>query len=474
MASLRMLFVYALGLLFAPLCSSWELPGNFTLSVPDFPQKVVGEIDECCCKVETLDEINSRILPILKKLTNTDFFLYYQVDLEEDCPFWAQNLFCQLSTCSVCECEEDTLPLPWKDDKTDNVTKYDDMFMTKRDESDLGDVWFHEGDPEKMIWVNMRENPEAFTAYQGQKIWEAVYSENCFQGDLEDMCTEERMLYRIISGLHANVNTHISSKFHGDNGEVYRNNTMFNDRVLYHPDRIKNLHYLYSVLLRAVTRAAEIILHYNYNTGNLMEETKTKKYVAMLLDETLNNCDRPFDESELFLSPSKLDIKREIQQHVYNITQIMDCVGCEKCRLHGKLQLNGIATALKVLFTDEEVLKKESIKRNDLVAFINTVSKLSRSISLIEDYRQDEIARISSIRNVQFAVVMAAMAVGMMLTILLIVSCNKDIPSDVNSSDDSTESEDDTEETKKAKQSEKKEKKKSKKPASKKKTGKKP
>lgn len=31
----------------------------------------------------------------------------------------------------------------------------------------------------------------------------------------------------------------------------------------------------------------------------------------------------------------------------------MDCVGCEKCRLWGKLQVLGLGTALKILFSDD-------------------------------------------------------------------------------------------------------------------------
>lgn len=30
----------------------------------------------------------------------------------------------------------------------------------------------------------------------------------------------------------------------------------------------------------------------------------------------------------------------------------MDCVGCDKCRLWGKLQTHGMGTALKILFSD--------------------------------------------------------------------------------------------------------------------------
>ena len=39
----------------------------------------------------------------------------------------------------------------------------------------------------------------------------------------------------------------------------------------------------------------------------------------------------------------------------------MDCVGCDKCRLWGKIQTTGLGTALKVLFElDEKNLEYES------------------------------------------------------------------------------------------------------------------
>lgn len=33
---------------------------------------------------------------------------------------------------------------------------------------------------------------------------------------------------------------------------------------------------------------------------------------------------------------------------------LMDCVGCEKCRLWGKLQVHGLGTALKILFSVDD------------------------------------------------------------------------------------------------------------------------
>ncbi len=38
----------------------------------------------------------------------------------------------------------------------------------------------------------------------------------------------------------------------------------------------------------------------------------------------------------------------ELRAHFRNISAVMDCIGCEKCRLWGKLQTLGLGTALKV------------------------------------------------------------------------------------------------------------------------------
>lgn len=51
-------------------------------------------------------------------------------------------------------------------------------------------------------------------------------------------------------------------------------------------------------------------------------------------------------------------MKEEFKAHFRNVTRIMDCVGCDKCRLWGKVQTTGVATALKILFElDEKALE---------------------------------------------------------------------------------------------------------------------
>jgi ERO1-like protein beta len=68
----------------------------------------------------------------------------------------------------------------------------------------------------------------------------------------------------------------------------------------------------------------------------------------------------------------------------------MDCVGCDKCRLWGKVQTMGVATALKVLFElDETALQPHSqlLQRTEIVAMMNTLYRFSESLKAVDDFR---------------------------------------------------------------------------------------
>ena len=53
-----------------------------------------------------------------------------------------------------------------------------------------------------------------------------------------------------------------------------------------------------------------------------------------------------FNESELFRGGKQArKLKVEFRDHFRNISRIMDCVGCEKCKLWGTLQVGGTRLA---------------------------------------------------------------------------------------------------------------------------------
>ena len=62
---------------------------------------------------------------------------------------------------------------------------------------------------------------------------------------------EERMLNRIISGLHAAINTNICENYES-NGKNRPAMKWFFSVVGEHPDRIENIYYFYSIILRYV------------------------------------------------------------------------------------------------------------------------------------------------------------------------------------------------------------------------------
>ena len=60
----------------------------------------------------------------------------------------------------------------------------------------------------------------------------------------------------------------------------------------------------------------------------------------------------------------------------------MDCISCQKCKLHGKIQLLGVGTALKILLLPEQLIAS-SLTRPELVALFNTVAKFSNAIQKV-------------------------------------------------------------------------------------------
>ena len=98
-----------------------------------------------------------------------------------------------------------------------------------------------------------------------------------------------------------------------------------------------------------------------------------------------------FDESRMFdpNDPTIIGLKGEFRERFRNVSRIMDCVGCDKCRLWGKLQTSGYGTALKVLFEfDSENGDEFHLRRTELVSLIVTLQRLSHSIWAVEQFRE--------------------------------------------------------------------------------------
>ncbi|KAL4894948.1 endoplasmic reticulum Oxidoreductin 1-domain-containing protein [Aspergillus ambiguus] len=287
-----------------------------------------------------------------------------------------------------------------------------------------------EGASGKGDYVSLVDNPERFTGYAGvgaRQVWDAIYRENCFlkpvpqhlelspipqAGGLQAVndfrnvlqkeskrteglpfdneCLEKRVFHRVISGMHASISTHLCwDHLNQTTGEWHPNLQCFKDRLHDHPERISNLYFNYALVSRAVAKLRKHLQNYTYCTSDPAQDALTKEKVSRL---TATLAERPqiFDENLMFQDPSAIGLKDDFRNRFRNVSRLMDCVGCDKCRLWGKLQVNGYGTALKVLFEYDETKNGENppLRRTELVALVNTLGRISHSLAAVRSFHR--------------------------------------------------------------------------------------
>jgi len=89
-------------------------------------------------------------------------------------------------------------------------------------------------------------------------------------------------------------------------------------------------------------------------------------------------------------------LQREFQERFRNISRIMDCVSCEKCKVWGKLQILGIGTAIKILLTPSSQLEgwggAGTLSRQEIVALVNTLHQLAASVKFATEAAEAELS----------------------------------------------------------------------------------
>ena len=274
-------------------------------------------------------------------------------------------------------------------------------------------------------YVSLVENPERFTGYAGKNVWDAIYRENCFSKEslslpprksdssnlfqaandlrsviqknapteelaLDDECLEKRVFHRIISGMHTSISTHICYDYLNQSTGTWGPNLQcYEDRLATHPERVSNLYFDYAILLRAVTKLRTYLRNYTFCSGDQSEDAATKSKILHLANTAAKH-PPIFDETTMFQDPALSgELKEDFRNRFRNVSRLMDCVGCDKCRLWGKLQTVGYGTALKVLFEYDELKNGENppLRRTELVALVNTLDRVSTSLTALNKMR---------------------------------------------------------------------------------------
>ncbi|CAG8637303.1 20448_t:CDS:10, partial [Racocetra persica] len=353
-----------------------------------------GLISDACCGYKTVEKINDELFPQLNELLN----------LYKECPFWTEYGQCVNQACAVETIDETNVPEMWRSDVLGalRTSPAGQLFQPyKKCEFSEQDFCVVEDEADiESVFVNLLENPERFTGYAGAsagRVWKAIYEENCFNaaqtadllGDQSqpaspirksnlmgifkapnqpdaidsDVCFEKRVYYRLISGLHSSISIHICDEYlNQTTGQWGPNLDCFISRIGSHPERLENVYFTYVVLLRAISKVSDYLKGYEFCTGNKVQDSEVKNVVNQLVN-TAKLIPETFDEKQMFASSQSVSLKEEFKARFRNVSKIMDCVGCDKCRLWGKLQISGIGTGLKILFSyDDEFFNLKAVE----------------------------------------------------------------------------------------------------------------
>ncbi|XP_066467283.1 ERO1-like protein alpha [Tiliqua scincoides] len=424
--------------------------------------QVTGHLDDCTCDVETIDTFNNyKVFPLLQRLLESDYFRYYKVNLKKTCPFWSDSSHCGIRDCAVKPCQSNEVPdgirsesfkysreansfaedceeaerLGAVDNSLSEEMVQAVLQWTKHDDSadtfcEVDDIQSPEAE-----YVDLLLNPERYTGYKGPeawKIWNSIYEENCFkphsvkrpldplapdkgedEGNmfyswLQGLCVEKRAFYKLISGLHASINIHLSARYllqdtWSDNqwgSNVTEFQQRFDEELTLGegPRRLKNLYFIYLIELRALSKVLPFFERPDFQlfTGDTSRDGETKSLLLEILHLT-RSFPLHFDENSFFAGNQKeaAKLKEEFRLHFKNISRIMDCVGCFKCRLWGKLQTQGLGTALKILFSEslienmseKDPLSRFHLTRQEIVSLFNAFGRISTSVRELENFK---------------------------------------------------------------------------------------
>lgn len=258
---------------------------------------------------------------------------------------------------------------------------------------------------EQCEFVDLVENQEQFTGYSGQAahlVWNTIYNELCFHPEQDEktlylntetaktMCLEKRTFYRLVSGLHSSIAVHLCSRYllqddpdhpvWGRNYQEFRKRFSPDTSNNEGPERIKNIYFLYLVELRALAKIEKRL-----KSVDISEESR------LLLEDIgqlVKNYPNHFQESELF-KDEDLDSHELLDMFKNNfmkISEMMDCLGCERCKVWGKLQVTGIGTALKILLSSDS--DRLSLTKHELVALLNSFGRHSTSLAELKHFRE--------------------------------------------------------------------------------------
>jgi len=345
------------------------------------------QADELAPGIAAIDALNTDLDQLLSTLREQSYFRLYSVDMLASCEYIPQELFeCYSETCEIYPVDEEEIP----------------QFIRKvdMDEHDFElDGWARWDMPSE-DYYDTSEFPEEFTGYDGSEVWNFIHDRIAFHDeetriDEYDSDNWKADFNKAVSGMHSMISAQvvkgieekiISGEGFEDGCEWTDPKTEFDRRLGplgETPQAIENLYFAYMLLLSGAYAAKDRLIE-DCISGKIDSEAaaalKPVLDYPLLADESIAIASKKLRSHALKDAQSQNKLW-EARLRTRDLFRIMNCVQCNKCRLHGKISALGISTALQVLLgRTGEGGDVERVHRVELAALMAALSKFSSAI----------------------------------------------------------------------------------------------
>jgi len=180
-------------------------------------------------------------------------------------------------------------------------------------------------------------------------------------------CKNNIAFFKLVSGLHTNINIQLSNKNTVYDNKLnqtrsFNNISAFYEKVGNHSDRIDNLFFLNTQLIKQMMRLQEELINYNFSSGNITHDRLTRtKLIDFYNQNKINISDYIVKDKSIVIFNNFNDIISRLE----GVIKYLDCIYCEKSQLDSKIQLLGLITMLK--FSNEKVINLNNYSRNEII-----------------------------------------------------------------------------------------------------------
>ncbi|GAX25878.1 hypothetical protein FisN_6Hh084 [Fistulifera solaris] len=327
--------------------------------------------------MQAIDASNEELFHKLESLREKPSFRFFSVDILASCEYMPQELFeCYTESCEIYPAEEEEVS-----SRIREVDRQEHAF-------DL-DGWTRWDMPSD-DYYDLEAFPEGYTEYDGSEIWKFIHNRICFDGYDYDDEHWKADFNKAVSGLHSMISAQVLRGVQEkmDEGEVIQLDLKkeFTRRLGANgetPRAIENLYFCFMLLLTAVSRAKARLLS-DCSNGNIesdaSEDLRDIFNSPLLNDASVSLAAKRLQDHATQDGASSQNLW-EARMRSRELLRITNCVQCNKCRLHGKISILGLTTALQILVGPTgRGLDPEQVKRVELSALVTTLHKCSRAI----------------------------------------------------------------------------------------------